>query len=88
MERASAEVLRFEKSATPRTTQATFTITEADVGTPAVRPGISHDLELERAALLIAGKAVLKRIREGNIHLGAAQETALEVAIRMAEVGK
>ena len=82
MERASAAAVGM---GTPITDSATFVITLLDVGSRAVRPGVMGDIELERAALLIAAKAVLRHIREGKVAIGAVQEMALETAVRIAE---
>lgn len=76
------------RSATPVTAGATFIVTKLDVGSAAVRPGIAEQLEQERNALLLASKAVLAKIRAGNIGIGMAHEYALEAAIRIAEAGK
>lgn len=50
----------------PDTEAATFTITAADVGTRAVRPGCMADLEQQRDVLLIAARVALKRVCDDN----------------------
>ena len=73
---------------TPITAGATFTITPLDVGSDAVRPGCMADLEQQHALLLIAGRAVLKRIQARKIEVGAVFEYALERAIQICETPK
>lgn len=70
--------------ATPKTQEATFTITARDVGTDAVRPGNMAQLEEERRAPLLACKAVLGRMREGG-SLSAVHEFMLECAVGACE---
>lgn len=70
--------------ATPKTEEATFTITALDVGSPAVRPGHMADLEAENRVLLAACRTVLHRIRSSGIAIGAAYEYALQAAITAA----
>lgn len=84
MQRVEFPLERDESSLTAR---SKFTITAVDVGTEAVRPGVAEQLEQERDALLLAGEAVLERIRKSQIGIGAAHEFALEAAIRMARAG-
>jgi len=83
---AAADFLR-EKNGS-LTERSTFTITQLDVGSRAVRPGVAEQLEQERNALLVAGKAALAKIRESDIRIGAAHEFALEAAVRMAEASR
>lgn len=71
-------------SRTPKTAEATFTITVKDVGSPAVRPGNMAQLEEERQALLLVCKATLTRVRSGN-GISAAHEFMLEAAIKAVE---
>lgn len=82
MEAAAGFLTQECKSLTER---STFVITASDVGTLAVRHGVAEQLEQERQALLIAGRLVLKRIREHDINIGAAYEAILESAVRMTE---
>lgn len=72
-------------SETPKTDAATFVITAKDVGSPAVRPGHMAELEEHRQAMLLTCKLVLRRVRKGNIPIGAAYEMALEYAIKACE---
>lgn len=88
MDRANPAVVDAPRDLTPRTTAATFRITELDVGTEAVRPGSMAVIEEERRMLLLAVKLALNRIRACNICIGAAQEYALETAIKTAEAGQ
>lgn len=86
MERARAEPASpYQRHSSHITDASTFVITPADVGSQAVRPGVSIQLEQERAALLLSAKLVLGRIRAGQVAIGAPYEHALEAAIRMAE---
>lgn len=73
---------------TPHTDAARFTITKVDVGSEAVRAGVAAELERERNMLLAASKMALAHIRNGRVAIGAAQEFALEQAIRLAEMPK
>lgn len=73
-------------SSTNTTDASTFTITPADVGSPAVRPGITAQLEQERAALLLTAKLVLVGVRAGKGSLPQPYIEALESVIRMAEI--
>lgn len=73
-------------SSTQLTDASTFTITQADVGSPAVRPGITAQIEQERAALLLTAKLVLVGIRGGKIDVAQPYVEALESVIRMAEI--
>lgn len=75
-------------SSTSVTDSSTFVITQADVGSPAVRAGIAAQLEQERTALLVAAKAVLAKVRAGRAQLGEPCETILATAIRIAEARK
>lgn len=77
----------FAVQQTPITERSTFTITALDVGSPAVRPGAMAELEQHHQLLLRTSKAVLTRIQNGNIQVGAVFEYALERAIRIAEFG-
>jgi hypothetical protein len=70
--------------ATPKTKEATFTITALDVGTPAVRPGHMAELEAENQVLVAACKAILHRLRAGGISIGATYEYMLHAAITAA----
>jgi hypothetical protein len=79
----SAEFLA-AASRTPKTAEATFTITAVDVGSEAVRPGHMAELEVENRVLLEACKAVLHRIRSGGIAIGATHEYMLHAAITAA----
>lgn len=89
MERfAGSENQAVESPATPLTNAAAFAITKADVGTYAVRTGVAAELERERNMLLAASKLALKHIRTAKVGIGAAQEYALEQAIRLAELPK
>lgn len=72
-------------SATPKTEEATFTITARDVGSAAVRPGHMAELEAEHRVLLAACKAVLHRIRSGGVAIGASYEYMLQASIMAAD---
>lgn len=71
-------------SLTHITEASTFTITEVDVGTLAVRPGCMAEVEQERLLLLSAAKLILATLRAKK-PIGASYEFILEAAVRAAE---
>ena len=85
MDRLNSAALSNPAVETPRTAEATFTITPLDVGTKAVRPGHMADMEQQRDVLLIAAKLALKQIQGSGIRIGGQFEFALAAAIQIAE---
>lgn len=85
MDRAEFQAATSGKpSLTHITDSSTFTITEMDVGTLAVRPGCMAEVEQERFLLLAAAKLIVATLKAGK-PLGASYQFILEAAVRAAE---
>jgi hypothetical protein len=73
-----------KRSLTHITESSTFTITAADIGTLAVRPGCMAEVEQERLLLLNAAKLIVATLKAGK-PVGPSYQFILEAAVRAAE---